>query len=308
MEENNVSTEVIAETDIAGFDDGWGDEAATVTETGEDEGMTETEESAEATADQPEENADTTPQAEAQDAGEPEETEAAAGDGEKKDETKPFKLKYLGKEVEVNSEEIVTLAQKGMDYDRQRNAHDKLKGDIEALGGMDRLRDNEDFLKELAALSGVSVEEAKDELRVSLLMKKENITKEAARQRVELQKREKRLTAKEAKLSEDEAEKTAQKKRDDEFSAFLDKYPTVKGEDIPKEVWDAFRNGESLLAAYEKHLTKKELEEARAEIQRLRSEAETARKNADNRRKSTGSMKGAGDKPAAADPFDDGWN
>lgn len=308
MEENNVSTEVIAETDIAGFDDGWGDEAATVTETGEDEGMTETEEGAEATADQPEENADTTPQAEAQDAGEPEATETDAGDGEKKDETKPFKLKYLGREVEVGSEEIVTLAQKGMDYDRQRNAHEKLKGDIEALGGMDKLRDNEDFLKELATLSGVSVEEVKDELRVSLLMKKENVTKEVARQRVELQKREKKLTEKEAKITETEAEATAQKKRDDDFSAFLDKYPTVRGQDIPQEVWDAWKNGESLLAAYEKHLTKKELEEARAEIQRLKSEKEISEKNADNRRKSTGSMKGAGDKSATADPFTDGWD
>ncbi|MBR0063042.1 MAG: hypothetical protein IJP67_02635 [Oscillospiraceae bacterium] len=301
MEENNVSTEVIAETDIAGFDDGWGDEAAAVTETGEDESMTETEAGAEATADQPEENADTTPQAEAQDAGEPEETETGAGDGEKKDETKPFKLKYLGREVEVNSEEIVTLAQKGMDYDRQRSAHDKLKGDIEALGGMDEVKDGIDFLKELAGEGG-SIRKVIDSTRAAMLQKSEGISAEEAAERIEKRNKERvnKSASKEAKTEES----TENEKIRSDFVTFAREHPEVKAEDIPKEVWAEVNTGKTLSEAWAKH----ENARLRAELEASRKELAAEKQKKVNKERATPSMKGAGDKSAALDPFTDGWD
>ena len=85
-------------------------------------------------------------------------------------------------------------------------------------------------------------------------------------------------------------------------------YPEVKAQDIPREVWDAVRGGESLVAAYARH----EAKALRAEVDKLRAQAETqakaAKKNDENRQKAAPGAQSAGSAAASRDAFDEGWD
>lgn len=295
MGENN-NTEV-SENELSSFDDAWdNDVSEAASEEPAEVEEAETGDAADSTVDQRETNADNTE--------EPQSTEnsEAKEQGESGDQT--FTLKHLGKESTVGREEVIVLAQKGMDYDRQKGKYEALNQSITELGGVESLTDHEEFLKELAASGGVSVEELIDSSRANILAKRENIDPSIARGRIDLQKQEKALSVRESKLKEKTQADEIQSKRDADFLAFAKAYPDVKAMDIPKEVWSEVAKGTSLIDAYGRH----EAAQLKIENQRLRSELETARQNNENRQKAAGSQKTAGSKNTASDPFDEGWD
>lgn len=110
----------------------------------------EAEKEAEDAADDSEEEAD---QQEPGEESNPDEEEDSSDDGdaeetekEEKDETsdQKFKLKHLDEVREVGRDEVVELAQKGMDYDRIRTERDSLKRNAA------KLEEYENFLKRVA--------------------------------------------------------------------------------------------------------------------------------------------------------------
>ena len=207
-----------------------------------------------------------------------------------------FELKHLEETRSVDREEVIKLAQKGMDYDRIREERDSIRPE---------LRLYREFLKELADGSRLTVSELIDTVRAQRLVAKE---KENGKEMTEAEalikvQRERSEKAKSAPKAEEEAppeeEKPAEAKAEDSrkesFARFAREFPDVKAEDIPAKVWQDFSAGKGDLAdIYARH-----------ENAALKAKIAVMERNEDNRKRSTGSRKSSGAK--AKGLFDSAW-
>lgn len=252
---------------------------------------------------------DTTPEGEQADQPEtqeePEGTQKEEGAQEK--ETDQFLLKHLGSERTVTREEIIPLAQKGLDYDRVRT---KLAEQQKALdAAVSGKREGDAAIATLGELRAfaretgfASVEEMIDETRASILAGREKIDISLARSRVALERRERALKNREAEI----AVPKQKEKSDTGFEEFVEKFPEVKAEEIPVEVWRAVDEGKTLSQAWAEWKGRSELEALKAENKRLTEQMEAEKKKAENRQKSTGSRSGFA--ASSKDEIDRIWN
>lgn len=250
---------------------------------------------------------DTAPKADEADKQKQAEGEAdkdSAKDKETK-ETDQFTLKHLDEVKTVSREEVIALAQKGMDYDRIRAKVDELtkaKTDAEAEKAV--ISKRLEILGEIARQSGYKdVDELLDYTMATNVANRDGIDVNVALQKIRLDRREKELAEKEARLSEDksaknaeaEAAKKAEEKRDKDFDDFAkSKYGGIKPEEIPPEVWKLYGDGQqgyTLLQAFMEVRTAK-----------LEEEIAAQKKNSDNAARSTGSATTAG-KQKIVDPW-----
>lgn len=208
-----------------------------------------------------------------------------------------IELKHLGQTVRVTPEQLNAYAQMGLDYQRIREDRDAARKEVERLTAM------ETFLKELAAPQGISVEDLIDGARAEVLAKKEHLNKDVALQRIKLDRERKAFEAqKDQQKKEAQAKSQEEAKRQEQFLRFARTYPKVKPNDIPKDVWDAFKDGEDLVNAYARF----ENRELREKVSKLESQLETAKKNSENKRRSAGSQRSAGS-ASEMDEFDRAW-
>ena len=208
-----------------------------------------------------------------------------------------FELKHLEETRSVDREEVIKLAQKGMDYDRIREERDSIRPE---------LRLYREFLKELADGSGLTVSELIDTVRAQRLVAKEKengkeMTEAEALLKVQRERSEKAKSApkaeEEAPLKEEKpAEAKAEDSRKESFARFAREFPDVKAEDIPAKVWQDFSAGKGDLADFY----------ARHENAALKAKIAAMERNEDNRKRSTGSRKSSGAK--AKDIFDSAWD
>jgi hypothetical protein len=204
-----------------------------------------------------------------------------------------FVLKHLGEVKTVNRDEVIALAQKGLDYDRK----------VEKL--TDENADYKEFLQELADINKLDIKQLMQTTRARLLKTRmaqegKEISESEALLTVQKQETEKaqaRAQAKqdEAKKLEEQKQAEAEQKKNADVARFVENFPNVKAEEIPQSVWEEVRKGADLTAAY-----------ARYQNAELKKEIEALKLNEKNRTRSTGSRKTAG-ASAAKDPFDDGW-
>lgn len=228
--------------------------------------------------------------------GEPDKEEPEVEDKPK--ETDQFTLKHLDEVKTVSRDEVVTLAQKGMDYDRLRSKSEERYAmlEVEKSKADERLA----IFNEIAKQGGFrDVDELAENTLAQQLAEREGIDTAAALKQIRLDKRERELAAKEQKLS---AEKDTKSKVDADAKAFIEKYPNIDFATIPKEVWDKVNGGDTLVTAYGDYITDKAQKELAAENERLKAELEATKKNADNKARSTGSATTAGE-----DPVKDPW-
>lgn len=192
-----------------------------------------------------------------------------------------YELKHLDEVRNVTRQEVIALAQKGMDYDRIR-------------AKLDAPNQYEEFVKEIAAQQNITPEDFVDQTRAALLSKRENIDISVAKQRIQLERREKALAQKEKQQADAQEKKSAEeRKRTEDFRQFLKIYGDVDIKSIPKEVWDSVSQGETLVNSY-----------MRYENASLKAQLEAEKKNYENRAKSTGSQKSSSSK---TDDFDSLW-
>lgn len=218
----------------------------------------------------------------------------APGEGAQAAETKPaeadqlFELKHLGEVKKVGKDEIVTLAQKGLDYEHIRQERDTNKV-------------YRDFLQELADKQKTTPESLMDTIRANLLIESEKAAGRAmdqttALERVKLDRERKEFEAERQKgAAQQEQETEAAKQRREGFLQFAREYPKVDVKTIPKEVWEKVNAGGNLADAY-----------ARYENRALREENEKLKQNQSNREKTTGSRQTAG-APSKDAAFDRLW-
>ena len=284
------------------FLDGWGDEQ-TAQDAPETSETTEGEDAAEEVT----ETASETEGAQSAPDGGAAETAAEAG-AEAQTETteqkadapeKTWTLRHMDETKNVGEAEMVTLAQKGMDYDRIRAKYDESKPAME-------------ILSIFAKQKGVSVADYVSFLRTEA-KKADGLSEAEARRSIELEDREAAVTAREAEQAAERqaaeqanaAANAAAQRRKADIDEFAREYPDVarNPDAIPKEVWDAVAAGSSLTVAYAKYTAK----QAREEAERTRSAAQAAQQTIKNAARSTGSMQSAGQNAGGRDPFLEGW-
>lgn len=301
VENMSVQEEQTADQQDA-FLDGWGDE-----QTAQDAPETSETAEGEDTAEEETEPASETEGAQSAPDGGAAETAAEAG-AEAQTETteqkadapeKTWTLRHMDETKNVGEAEMVTLAQKGMDYDRIRAKYDESKPAME-------------ILSIFAKQKGVSVADYVSFLRTEA-KKADGLSEAEARRSIELEDREAAVTAREAEQAAERqaaeqanaAANAAAQRRKADIDEFAREYPDVarNPDAIPKEVWDAVAAGSSLTVAYAKYTAK----QAREEAERTRSAAQAAQQNVKNAARSTGSMQSAGQNAGGRDPFLEGW-
>ena len=284
------------------FLDGWGDE-----QTAQDAPETSETAEGEDTTEEVTETASETEGAQSASDGGAAETAAEAG-AEAQTETteqkadapeKTWTLRHMDETKNVGEAEMVTLAQKGMDYDRIRAKYDESKPAME-------------ILSIFAKQKGVSVADYVSFLRTEA-KKADGLSEAEARRSIELEDREAAVTAREAEQAAERqaaeqanaAANAAAQRRKADIDEFAREYPDVarNPDAIPKEVWDAVAAGSSLTVAYAKYTAK----QAREEAEHTRSAAQAAQQNVKNAARSTGSMQSAGQNAGGRDPFLEGW-
>lgn len=244
-----------------------------------------------------------------QQTGEPEAAEADTGEKqaqEREQENQLFELKHLGEAKQVTRDEVIALAQKGMDYDRIRANYDESTARLEAAEKeLPELRAHEEFLKEMAG--DRTIEELIDDVRASALEHKLGIDHETALGRVRLDRERQQFEAEKNKTgaqqrAEQERKQQEQQQADaqeqwktDCFLEFARQYPTVDPKQIPKDVWVAFGKGETLVSAY-----------SRIRLHELEAKQAAQQQEAENAKRSTGSRQSAG-KALQQDAFDAAW-
>lgn len=226
---------------------------------------------------------------------EPEEAQHDDGAAETKE---TFHVKWLDETRDLTRDEVIEYAQKGMDYDRTKEALRASREEAETLRAFHQRHKSQ--IDELTAYmeetGAASLDEVLDTLRVSALVGKGE-SKELAREKVRSARLERQLAAKSQQVTvQDEKNRKAQQ----DLAAFQKEYPNVKvDEALLKELGDDLRSTGNLTRAYEK-MQRRKLE---ADNEKLRKQLEADKQNASNKRRSTGSQKSSGSTSAKKDPL-----
>ena len=212
-------------------------------------------------------------------------------------------LDFYGEKRTVSTEEAKNLAQMGLFYrERVQKDYEELKPVIAlarkfaAEAGMTPAQ----YAAWTEANNMVSTGEAK--------------THEEARAELARRQREERIQAWEnQRQAENRRVYEAKARRDADIQNFARTYPDVAAKlgpnvdpetVIPREVWEAVNNGQTLTAAYGSYA----LKQSRKETADAKAELAAFKKNNANRSASTGSMSGSGTPGLGNDPFLEGWN
>lgn len=285
MNEMMETTEIeVSDADLAAFDGDW-DESAP------DEGDFDlTDDSGEETTEAEDEATDGSDESseEAEEKAEVEESETEKAEEEEKSDEghQLYTLKSPAGEKQCTLDEVLSLANKGLDYDGVRQDRDAMR----------------EFLKELAEPSKLNIQELMDTTRARMLISKKKA------EGVEMSEMEaltaiQRDRATAAAEEQNRAATQAEAKKQEMINTFLAEFPNVNAADIPAEVWKACRENGDLAGAYRKYVNGQK----DSEITRLKAEIETLKQNQKNKDRSTGSRKSVG-ATTPKDPFDEGWD
>lgn len=221
----------------------------------------------------------------------------------KEDQPELFTLKRMGETRQVGRDDLITMAQKGWDYDAVKQERDQLR----------QYRQDADpaleLVKRYAQQNNMDVTQYLDWCRTQDFMR-QGLSEQDARNRVsmekersELDRRQAAITATEqAQTSAQAQEQKAEEARKQGIMDFCRAYPEVDPKSIPKEVWEAVHKGESLTNAYTMHENRR----LQAELNAKQQELDAERQNKANQAKTPGSL--GGNAAAELDEIDRLWN
>ena len=248
-------------------------------------------EAEETTGEGTEENAD--PEANQQTGGEDEESHDDA------DTAESFVLKHLGTEQTVGRDEVIALAQKGLDYSRIR---DKLQtSETEKSEIAEKLS----YFEKLADSQGKTLDQFIEATAAALRADEKKIPYEDALREVQFEFEKSKFAKEKTNWEKSRSDtETEENTRQTDIDAFMAKYPeaAAKPDSIPKEVW-AEAEKTSLTEAYGNYMAKQK----DAEIASLRKQLEQEKQYRKNKESSTGSQ--ATDNSGEKDTFFEAlWN
>lgn len=205
-------------------------------------------------------------------------------------DTESFMLKYYGQEVPKSREETISLAQKGMNYD-------KVYEQLHAVEPAAKL------MESVAAQSGMTLQEYVDYAQSAMheqqlaSLERSDVPKEVAEELLQLRQQAAVYKQQEAAAKAQSAEQSAKEERSKQFAALLGEYPEIaQSGQLPQEVVARIAKGEAPLSAYRAY-------------DNARLKAIIAARDADTKNKQTapGSIAGVGEKQIA-DEFEKGFD
>ena len=219
---------------------------------------------------------------------------------EEPEQPRNWKLKHNGEEVDADEAKMVELAQKGLDYDRVRGERDTFKSEHP------KYADYEKFLQEMAESAGTDVPGLMESVRVSLLVKKaqaegKTLSEAAAIQQVRREALAKTTPKAEEPVQQKTPEKSEEDKRRETIKAFVASHPTVKADDIPRDVLQEGLASGDLSGAYDRW----EIKQLKEKLGNFQKELEAAKQNQRNKERSTGPKRNSSS--VTPDPWFDGW-
>lgn len=229
--------------------------------------------------------------------------------GDKKpEETKPetFTLKVNKEEKTYSREEMISLAQKGADYDRVKELLEKSRTEqADMKKQFDGQKEAMELLAQIAKESGSDVTALLENMQIAMVQKRDNVSADVARERVLRQKAERQAEA--LRSQKQEAEK-ADSRAKQEIAEFRKAYPDVEvTQELVDKLMPEVNGGKSLLAAYRQMEEAKQqaaLTEKENRIAELEKQLAAEKKNKENRAASPGSQKDTGCQRQKTD-FDD---
>lgn len=240
---------------------------------------------------------------------EPEETGEQAEQQEQPEEEPPqeppeelFDLKFNKEIRKVSRQEVTELAQKGLNHDRILEQRDHLQQENAEL--LKFKQENEaiiGLLDAAAQKSGTDRDTFLQSVRENAYVS-QGLSRDAAHERVLREDAEQRLSRSEKREAErnqsQQSQQEQEQARQQDIDRFLKLYKDVDPGQIPKEVWDDVRNGETLVSAYGRYENRQLAESNR----KLQESINALKQNEKNKQKSIGSAKTEG-KETAKDPF-----
>lgn len=215
-----------------------------------------------------------------------------------------FTLKVNKQERQVTREEVISLAQKGADYDRVKQQYADSQQTIQALqekaDTLDKHRDLLDILDMVAKGSNSTPEQLVESLYVSF-RKSAGASEDAAKLELKNARLDKELSA-----MKGQAEKTDKAQKTDEASSrfqrdmeeFEKEYPDVKLDDeLVGKLAEDIKSGLSLTAAY-RRMERAQQADRVAELER---QLAAEKQNKKNKRASPGSQKDSGGRKGMSD-------
>lgn len=199
-----------------------------------------------------------------------------------------FTLKINKEERTCTREEVISLAQKGADYDRVR---DRLNSQQETM----------DLLTEIAKQSDTDIPGLLDTLRLNLL-KKQGLSEDVAKERLAREKVERENAAlKAAKTPQPPPEETPKEKARREVAEFQKAFPDVPMTDeLSEKLKPDIIKGFSMTDAYRRMKDREQTER----IKELEAQLAAKKQNNVNRAGSPGSQKDSGGRRTRSD-FDE---
>ena len=193
-------------------------------------------------------------------------------------------VKYNGETKELTVEEAVTLAQKGLDYDKVRGERDELRNGRAHRILSEYARENNQSVEQYLQFLEDTQEAKVLKREMDTLAKKhpdapDDVLREMAELKIEARKKETAAEA-EAKKNREEAE------RQKPWADLLREYPEIKkAEDLPEDVVADIRSGLSPVDAMRRH----QIKEKDKEIAELKAKLEAKEKNQTNKKRAIGS-------------------
>ena len=204
------------------------------------------------------------------------------GGQEPADQPELFTIKNRDETRSVTRDELISMAQKGWDYDHVREERDQLR----------QYRQEADpaleLVKSYAQRNNMSVSDYLDFCRKHELMAS-GMNQQDAEQKLRFEKERAELDRRQAELNaiqqqQDSAKQQAAQQaeaRKQDIQAFYQAYPGVDPKSIPQEVWAAVQAGQTMTNAYTMH-----------ENKRLQAEIAAMKQNEKNRAAAPGSLGG----------------
>lgn len=237
------------------------------------------------------------------------ENQTETEDSSKEEDKDKTILDELSKKVKYNKEpvsfesidDVVTNVQKGLNYDKLQEKFNNLENS-KAMS----------YIKNKAAELGMSVDEYMDQVEnyeKEQEKKREQekleemisngVPEDIAKEVVATSQLRKELQAEKNKLAKEQKEREEKESKDKEYADFIKKFPDVKTEDIPKDVFlNAEQNGLTITEAYKEYL-----------IDEQKKQIEILKKQNENKSSSVGSTTEFGThENKSTDPFLEGWD
>lgn len=193
----------------------------------------------------------------------PNETDEGKSEGEEVDykpllEALSKKVKYNGESVNIESiDDLITNFQKGLNYDKKQEQYENLQNSKV-----------EQYVSKKAKELGMSVddyidqvenyereqEKQKEQKRLEEMINN-GVPEDVAKEVIATSQLRKQLQEKENQLKEQEERTKAENDKNKQYADFVEQFPNVKPEDIPREVFENAQNS-NLVSAYKDWLIK----------------------------------------------------